>query len=187
MSDTFFQGDPFTEEFTFDTMAFTTEISRFENDEVNDKWVKDADEDYTPEFYAKRVPLNNGLYFGGMAPFMKYYNIFLKHPDFENFTIRTIDQGYLNYYYYKGIFASNGLKVRCTFPGDSIISARRGTSEPAPGGFVRISGTNVTPLCIHQYNRMCPMVEHVKASCPSEKYTMPYARLKEVSQNCTAI
>lgn len=170
--DIIFQSDPFVPEFNQYTMGFTTEGYYNNNDPTNNtKWIKVADPDYysNPHFYDDKIVVNGGFYFGSTNGLLLFYKVFLSLPIFKEFSIETIDQGYMNYLFHKGIFASNGLRPILSYPGDYIVSARGRKFDPEPhqdGLYVPLGETD-PPATIHQYNRLPFLIDAVKKSCPS--------------------
>lgn len=187
LADSFIQYDPFTDEITNTTFQTTTEIVTFETCPVNTKWVVDCDPEYDASFYAKKVPLNLGFIFGSIGGFMYYYDFIYRQKDWAEFDIHTIDQGYQNYYYYRGLFANHGLHLTATLPGDTLVSVRGGRvrMEPNSDGLWVLEGTNRPSAVYHQYNRICPLWKGVQEVCPpiGEK-EQSFALLKEISHPC---
>ena len=187
MADSFIQYDPFTTEISNTTFQTTTEIVTFETCSVNSQWVKDCDPNYDPDFYAKKVPLNLGFIYGSIGGFMLYYDFIYRQKDWAEFDIHTIDQGYQNYYYYRGLFAKHGLFLTASLPGDTLVSVRGGKSklEPNSDGLWVLEGTNRPSAVYHQYNRICPLWKGIQEICPpiGDK-EQSFALLKEISHEC---
>ena len=192
MADTFFQMDPFTTDFGYFTMGVTSELVTLNNDPVNNtKWIQIADPDYAsnPQFYDERVALNAGLIFGSVEGFMIFYSVFFNLPCFRSeFAPKTIDQGYVNYLYHKGLFKQAGLDLMVTHPGDYLVSVRGAKFHARPNrdGLFIMQGTDLAPAAIHQYSRICPVVKGLKKECSRLWYDKhAFAALKDVSQECS--
>ena len=187
LSDVFFQTDPFTEEFTNRTMQITTELVTLDKCPINREWVEKADPYYDPVFYQGRITLCFGLFYGSMNAMLSFYDTFFRKKAWANFRLKTIDQGYLNYYFYRGKFAKNGLHLTATLPNDLIISVRGGASNDVidnETGYVLMNNTVVIPAMIHHYNRICSFISNIKHVCPSENPDKEYAYAKPKETTC---
>jgi hypothetical protein len=191
LGDTFVQIDPFTTDFGYHTMSVTSELYTLNDDENNNtKWIRVADPDYDSHksFYDDRVALNAGMMFGSMDGFLTFYNVFLAMPMYKNYEPKTLDQGYLNYMYYRGLFQVAGLNLSVTHPGDYLISVRGGQFHPKPNsdGLYVMRGTPVIPGVVHQYNRICPLLRGLRRTCGRVWYDKtPFPELKDASQDCS--
>jgi hypothetical protein len=191
LADTFVQIDPFTTDFGYHTMSVTSELYTLNDDPNNNtRWIRIADPDYHSQksFYDDRVALNAGMMFGSMDGFLTFYNIFLAMPVYREFQPKTLDQGYLNYLYYRGVFQAAGLNLSVTHPGDYLISVRGGQFHPQPNsdGLYVMRGTQVIPGVIHQYNRICPLLRGLHWTCARVWYDKtPFPALKDTSQDCS--
>lgn len=170
--DTIFQSDPFIPGFNNKTMCFTTEGYYNNNDPTNNTlWIKVADPDYFKDihFYDDKIVINGGLFFGSTDGMLLFFKIFLSLKVFDDFTVKTVDQGYMNYLYHRGIFKENGLNLTLTFPNDYIISARghKFDSNPTAEGLQTILFLPNPPAIIHQYNRGPSVLKSIKKTCPS--------------------
>ena len=181
-SDTFFQYDPFTINFSQESLVFTTENSTFGNDENNDKWIKGVNTNNFGTFIGK-IPLCFGLYYGGIKQIINFYDLFLQIEDFRSFSVRTIDQGYLNYYYYTGYFRDNNISIDLSPPGSHISTNRRCHYDTKDNFPYKLLGSDKPFGVCHNYNRMCPLLEDLKVRCPSE-LKHAFAKGKEISQSC---
>ena len=170
--DTIFQSDPFIPGFNNYTMCFTTEGYFNNNDPTtNTKWIKVADPNYYKDvhFYDDKIVINGGLFFGSMDGMLLFFKLFLSLDVFDNFTVKTVDQGYMNYLYHRGIFMKNGLNLTLTFPGDYIVSARghKFNYKPNVDGLQLLLLSSNPPAVIHQFNRGPSVLKSVKRTCPS--------------------
>lgn len=170
--DTIFQSDPFIPGFNNNTMCFTTEGYFNNNDPTNNtKWIKVADPDYFKDihFYDDKIVINGGLFFGSTDGILLFFKLFLSLKVFDDFTVKTVDQGYMNYLYHRGIFMKNGLNLTLTFPGDYIISARghKFNLKPSADGLQMMLLSSNPPAVLHQYNRGPSVLESIKKTCPS--------------------
>jgi hypothetical protein len=106
---------------------------------------------------------------------------------YQSFTPATIDQGYLNFWYHKGVLQDGGLRLHVTHPGDYLVSVRGGKFEKELNdkGLFQMAGQPGIPAAIHQYNRICPLMAQLKKFCPKLGWDeIPYAPVKDVSQPC---
>jgi hypothetical protein len=87
---------------------------------------------------------------------------------FQTWDFGTIDQGYINYLYYRGVFQVSGLILGISHPGDYLLSVRGVdfVSEPGPDGLYRVKGTDHIPGAMHQFNRVCPLLKGIQNACP---------------------
>lgn len=170
--DTIFQSDPFIPGFNNQSMFFTTEGYYNNFDPTNNtKWIKVADPDYYKDvhFYDDKIVINGGLFFGSIDGMLLFFKLFLSLDVFNDFTVETVDQGYMNYLYHRGIFMKNGLNLTLTFPGDYIISARghKFSSNKSPDGLIMMLHSSNPPAVIHQFNRDTSVLNSIKKTCPS--------------------
>jgi hypothetical protein len=190
VADTVFQMDPFTVIFTGKIMAATSEFVTLNADETNNTaWIRIADPEYAKDasFYDDRVALNAGFLYGSMEGFMHFYEVFITIPAFDNFTFQTIDQGYLNFLYYRGHFQRAGLDLKVSHPGDQLLSVRGISFLPDQDklGKYRVKGFWMVPAAIHQYNRICPILKKISTLCPRLDFdTGGFPVLKQVTQPC---
>jgi hypothetical protein len=190
VTDTIFQQDPFTTDFGYYTVGITSEVTTLNADPLNNtKWIQLADPDYKkdPTFYESRVVLNSGLVFGSMEGILIYYSILFRQPFYQRFRPATVDQGYVNFMFYRKVFESGGLNLQVTYPGDYLVSARGVKFENRTNakGLFQVAGQSGIPGAIHQYNRICPLMIQMEEFCPALAWdTRPYAKVKDVSQPC---
>ena len=187
LSDVFFQTDPFTEEFTNRTLQATTELVTLDRCPLNREWVEKSDPYYDPVFYQGRISLCFGLLYGSTNAMLAFYDTFFRTRAWREFKIKTIDQGYLNYYFYRGKFAKRGLHLTATLPNDLIISARGGASKnvtDSETGYVLMDNSVVIPAMIHHYNRICSFISNIKHVCPSENPDKEFAYAKPKETTC---
>ncbi|EAY07380.1 hypothetical protein TVAG_204870 [Trichomonas vaginalis G3] len=185
--DSVFQEDPFSSAFTSTTMAATTEMLKFSQCEINTDWVSKADPNYAKDFYENRTPLCFGMVYGGINCILKFYDIMFRRPEWSKFQVKTIDQGYLSYYFYKGVFSSQGLILSGTKVGDKIISTRGGkvSKDNGPAGEFLMEGSDVVPAVIHHYNRHCKIWQEIQTLCPEIGHDdVAYAKQKEMKEKC---
>ncbi|EAY04576.1 hypothetical protein TVAG_233120 [Trichomonas vaginalis G3] len=185
--DVYFQEDPFTPDFNSSTFAATTEMVKFSTCPINTEWISVADPNYDPYFYADKTPLCFGMVYGCITCFLKFYDIIFKQKPWKNFQISTIDQGYLNYYFYKGIFSRNGLFVAGSKAGDKIISTRGGnvSSKVGPYGEMLMEGSDNVPAILHHYNRHCKLWQDIHRKCKLVgSDSKAYAKQKEMTEKC---
>jgi hypothetical protein len=176
--DVFFQTDPFTEDFTNQTLQTTTELVTLDKCPLNKEWISKADPLYDPVFYKGRICLCFGLLYGSMNAMLTLYDTLFRTKEWGKFEFQTVDQGYLNYFFYRGKFANRGLHLTATLPNDLIISARGGAPSnvnDSDTGFVMMDNTVVIPAMIHHYNRICPFINNIKNVCPSKNTNKEYA------------
>lgn len=188
--DIFYQEDPFTDDFNSTGAFASTEFNKFKDCPQNTKWVKSVDKNYAQDFYADKTALCFGLYYGSINCMLKFYDIIFKQPDWSIFKLKDIDQGYLNYYFYKGIFSSNGLHLRGTRLGDKIVTTRGGQASDhlGPNGEVLLKGSDVVPSVLHNYNRQCKFLQAIQEKCPAMAYDKrAYAVPKEMTEECPDI
>lgn len=168
--DTFFQGDPFTEEISKDTVTAGTEKGNMFNRWVYVRARKLAGWKWTKHRY--EASINSG-FFVGSAAHMKAIcelEIAVYGP---NFKVRSSDQVILNYLYYTGQFRYLGIEWNLSsspvshYP--SIAADVTGYDNPALGRIIhRKTGTR--PLLIHQYNRNWKYTRILHDYCPGSKY-----------------
>lgn len=171
IADTVFQIDPFTQEFGYYTLDFSTEGYLLNSDpENNTLWISIADPNYQKHkiIYDDKYPLNFGLFYGSIDAILHFYNIFLKCKIYTDFKVNTIDQGYLNFLFYNGFFEKHNINIHLTKPGDYLVSMRGYTTVPDSNypEMYTFKHKPTIPAILHQYNRQETLLNHVISSCP---------------------
>lgn len=165
--DTYFQLDPFREEFDNTTLHFTTENDNIATNNLNREWVQQVDPNFSREFYLSKKIINSGLMYGGVEPM---YNMLLKYANATRWKLvnRThfLEQALLNYMYYHNEFDSN---VIIDIEAVNMISATFWVfnEEPNEKGLMTLKNSNKIPTAIHQYDRICPIMTYLPKICPS--------------------
>jgi hypothetical protein len=116
-------------------MSVTSELYTLNNyPNNNTRWMRISDPNYHSQklFDNNRVTLNTEMTFSSMNRFLTFYNIFIIIPIYREFEPKTLDQGYLNYLYYRGVFQAAGLNLSVTHPGEYLISVHGGQFHPQP-------------------------------------------------------
>ena len=187
ISDVFFQADPFTTEFTNNTFQATTELIGLDKEDQNRDWIKSIQPNFDDMFWYGRIPLCFGLLYGSMETWITFYNILYEQDDWKHFEVKTIDQGYLNVYFYHNLFADNGLHITATMPDDLIVSARGTTGilgNDIETKYVLLKDSTKIPAMIHHYNRVCLFIDNIQEVCPSLNIDNSFAYAKPKETTC---
>lgn len=162
--DTYFQLDPFTNEFDEDHVIFSQENMTIDRNEANTNWLKSLDPDYSPEKYKGKRPICSGLFYGTVQNILTLYSMF---QDFERWTWigkKAQDQGPFNEMFYNKKFKDLVQPETKRL----IVSATGHVFKNLPNDkeFVMYSD-GVIPYVIHQYDRKKESYTFPRDHCPS--------------------
>lgn len=180
--DSYFQKDPFTDDFNQEKVIFSYENTTFRQNDVNNGWVKLLDANYSTEKYLTNYPLCSGLFYGTAKNLIKFYSIYVNLTHWMWVGTKAQDQGTLNAMFYNNKF---GDLVEIDF-NRKIVSA---TGHVFYGHKMLVSkfkelnelvryNDGIVPSVIHQYDRTMPGSEFIKHHCPilGVWQRSPYAR-----------
>ena len=184
--DTLFQIDPFIPEL-FDTkIVFSIERVQFGNHDLNMRWVKALDPNWTNAFWRKKYVINNGFEIGKPDLVLRLLYAINKPEYFlkKNST----DQATVNYVYYRGIFPD----LWIDFEGKYYISACYSLFylTPDDDGFMHeIKYSTTTHAVIHQFDRICSLAENLAHVCPAldDWHRNPSGRPDYYMQQCNSL
>ena len=186
--DTFFQMDPFRQEFTTKLIRPTVENDNLAENSPNNEWIEAIDDEFDHIFYLDKIVLCAGLIYGGTKPTIRFLDKFVDLEFWFSLGESNLDQPILNLdYYRRKIFDTDFVPdINST----NMISATKWLFNEFPnsddGLMHLISGKYGVPTAIHQYDRSCPMYRYAENVCPvlGEWQKFPYAKGKDVVQQC---
>ena len=181
--DTVFQRDPFRSDIPHDKIAMSIEKVQFGNHEWNTDWVKSVDSNYTEEFYRKKWIINSGFKLGPPDKMLKLYELaFLSGKIFGELPS---DQSLINYLYYRGIFPDLWIDKNATYYSSACYSIFELKGDE--NNYIHERKLPMlTPTLIHQFDRICPVIEHFAHVCPAIDKWHEFAtgRTEYVMQKC---
>ena len=161
--DSVFQKDPFIDEIPKDKIAVSIERVDFENHETNTQWVKALDNNFDFDWWRKKLIINSGFEMGYTELVLDLLHT-MNQPQYF-FAKDTLDQGILNYIYYKGIWTN----LSIDYEGKHYISAAYSQFEEISDfdGFIHeVNRPEHTLAVIHQFDRVCPVQRNLLKICP---------------------
>lgn len=184
--DTFFQYDPFNQEFP-EHFVYSTIENQDLTRSVNGKWIKETDPNFKSYvFYKGKYVLCLGFIYGGINSMNKLLNLFINLNVFKRVPRFSNDQSLFNYLYYQGDF-KDILKLDMN---GNMVSATLWTFKNTPNkdGLMVVDSlaTNAIPSAIHQYDRVCPLRRFIEDLCPAlgSWHSKPYAKYQIMFQRC---
>ena len=161
--DTIFQKDPFLNGLPRKKIASSIERVQFGNHETNMMWVQSLDHYFSPRWWRKKWVINSGFLIGPSELMLDLIHT-MNQPKYF-FAKQTLDQGILNFIYYKGIWK----KLWIDLKGEYFISAAYSVfalNGDAQGFMHEYSYSKYTLAVIHQYDRICPITKNLNKVCP---------------------
>ena len=184
--DTYFQMDPFQEQFGTKYAYATVEDDNLAYNHPNSDWLKRIDNNYWTILYINKKILCAGLIYGGMVPMLKFLDKFVDIEFWKTKTPHTLDQPLLNLMYYKHMLPKS---FKIDKNAKNMVSASSWFFKKKPNslGLMKIVMESNVPSAIHQYNRICQLNERVQEICPvlGPWHQYPYASLNKVKQTCS--
>jgi hypothetical protein len=175
--DTFFQLDPFTVDFTQDTLAVSTECIQYKRCPWNYAWMKSIDPDHI-DFYMELQVINSGLIFGSMKKLLQMLAVLVRLPDYVEFAMDKydggIDQAFVGMVVYREMAGINATVMGPDSGYASLFhcqfAAHNADDEP-----IRSKNGNAVFSIIHQYNRYHYLIKYTRRNCQLEGDTDGYA------------
>ena len=161
--DTVFQKDPFIDEIPKDKIAVSIERVDFENHVTNTVWVQSLDKNFSFDFWKKKLIINSGFEMAYTDVLLDVIRV-MNQPQYF-FAKDTLDQGILNYIYYKGLWTN----LSIDFEGKHYISAAYSKFQlqsDSEGFMHEINRSENTLAVIHQFDRVCPVAKNLLKICP---------------------
>jgi hypothetical protein len=181
--DTMFQKDPFSAKIPNDSVAVSIEKVRFLNHTTNTAWLYNLEpEEFNYEFWKYKFVLNNGFKIGPVDKMLALYKAAFG-VDFI-FRKNVNDQAALNYVYYNGLYKDIWVDFDALYYSSACYSVYELKGEK--NGMIREHEAKTFPYVIHQFDRICPAIEHFNAICPSagKWHESPKGRLDHIVQEC---
>jgi hypothetical protein len=190
ITDTIFQTDPFTREFTQKTLPLSTECTIYGRCVWNRDWIQRVDPGHVKQYLPKPV-VNSGLIVGSIVNVMRLLALIVSLPDYQDFdTLQQypwgIDQGFLGMLVYRGFFRDagiNGTLMNRSSPFASLFRCKFALHQSDNEPITR-NGTGVTLSIIHQYNRYPYLIGYTQRNCPNVtstgQYRAAYAEPKQI-------
>lgn len=184
--DTYFQLDPFRQQFASDKVTLSYENDTLAYNVPNADWMKQIDPNWTLEFYEDKFVLCAGLFYGGIAPMIRFLNRYVDIMFWEQYCNKSNDQAILNFMFYHGFFDFK--EVVIDLRGENIVSATKWKFHDSPDyrNYMVLAQSNIIPAIIHQYDRSCPLIRFMNNFCKKidDWQVTPYGRNSLIIQNC---
>lgn len=162
--DTVFQKDPFRSDIPHDKIAMSVEKVQFGNHDWNMNWVNQVDRNFSYNFYRKKWVINSGFKLGPPDKMLKLYEAaFLSGRIYGQ---QPSDQSLINYLYYRGIFNDLWVDYKAEHYSSACYSIFELKGDKNNYIHERKFPMN-TPTMIHQFDRICPVIEHFARVCPA--------------------
>lgn len=183
MFDTVFQGDPFTTDFTSDTIFWIKEITSFHfiyNERTyNDYPIynhKSRDE------YNKQSVINGGTTMGGVRILIRYLEFYLDSVDYYGVS-KVRDQDYLNRFINTGALDHCEFNYKLLNISTRYVSACRTNTINFDFGNYKPKESDVYPLLVHQFDDIPNLRKSVALKCSAEGWDIPQYIRRENGQN----
>ena len=180
--DTIFQHDPFIDALPQDKISVSIERMTFIHHPWNMDWVRNADPNWSMDFWQNKYVINGGFQIGKPELIVSLFKA-MNQPKY--FFGHTKDQGPLNTLYYRNLWTDMWIDFR----GEHFVSACRSIFQDNPdkNGFMHESyNPNNEIAVIHQFDRVCPIAENLVKICPvmGSWHRFPSGRLDHFRQKC---
>ena len=156
--DTFFQKDPFWSGFERDKVVFSKEGKTFEKNEPNREWMSKLTKWGDNRHYMKEIIICSGVFRGVPEQIIEFYHDFIDLEFWKKSFNKARDQGLLNYMYYNNKLKNVAIDNDLTF-----VSATGFKFDNAPYNMISLNET--VPRMIHQFDRICIILEKVEDNC----------------------
>lgn len=172
--DSIFQKDP--------EIVVSIERVRIKYHDWFQQRLKSMDPQYSIEFYGPKYVINGGFFIGGSKTMLSLFSI-VTDPKYI-LKPNSCDQAILNMLHYRSIFPN----IKVDLKGKNYLSACYSVFEEKPDqeGFMHEIGYPHQPSVIHQYDRICHLVQHISRVCPSlgDAHQYPHGRPNYIMQQC---
>lgn len=180
--DSIFQKDPFLKTLNRNEIAVSIERVRIKYHDWFQQRLRSMDPQYSIEFYGSKFIINSGFFIGGSKTMLSLFSN-ITDPQYM-LKYDSNDQAILNMLYYRNIFPN--LKV--DLEGENYLSACYSVFEENPDqdGFMHEIGYPHKLSVIHQYDRICHLVQQISRVCPSlgQDHHYPSGRPNYIMQKC---
>ncbi|OHT11397.1 hypothetical protein TRFO_19122 [Tritrichomonas foetus] len=177
LTDTYFYGDPFTNDISSDDFILTAEGYTFSFSRFNFDWVQNVARHYgnnAGPFLNNQI-INNGLLIGGIYPILSFYDQIFELDIFKpNFDPTFNDQGIVNYLYYFKNFSNNNknhsnINITVIQPGKGAYQSMTGLENffHVNQETFEVTIQSQSLKILHQFDRYCPLLQNIRNLCPS--------------------
>ena len=191
--DTIFQNDPFSIYFDRSSIGLTHECFFIESSTTQLNWMKmhDSNWNFQDLEYRKIIKskiINGGIIYATPQMLRVFLRYTITFPLWNNISTEIMnDQGLININYYKNVYQKNHLNIK--LDPKRYISSVRGCMfkrEKQENEIWTLNRLNISPALIHQYNRICPILEWIKKVCSvlSSDHISPYPKENDITQTC---
>lgn len=184
MYDTFFQGDPFSSFLADDKVTVSIErVHIFHHEWFSERLRQHDNCSDFDKIYSPRYLLNIGIVIGKSHMIHMFYNHMFNN-DFWKHRFCD-DQPILNILHKRNIV--NFIDV--DYKGLLYISSHYSIfqTKPDSDGFFHEVNLSWYPAVIHQYDRICPVMTHVREICPRLGIWDAHVRQGSIQQNCQTL
>jgi len=171
--DVVFQEDPFNSNIGLKEMIITRETPPFSRSYNNQQRVLPLFNSTQYMNVLFKPVLNAGLVYSDPHSLIRYWEMYFSmfNPNDLN-SLKTCDQGYMNYLYYSGRMEMAGIRVRVFYRKhgfDTLSSAGLNPNDLKIGTAV-FKSTNTRLIIIHQFDRMRLCIDDLIQKCPQGNY-----------------
>jgi hypothetical protein len=172
--DCVFQRDPFQENLPLDKLQIASERKFFKFDGTNKAWYDSlpySDKKYDPDF----IYLNSGHLYGESSLVAKFYDVFLTHFPYRNFSqVTSNDQPYFNYIYLAGHLKMNGIEVEIDRKNGifSVVQFDVIFFGEEKFGSITDNSHTIYAAVVHKYDLYEPLVNEISLICPQNDYSV---------------
>ncbi|KAH0786165.1 hypothetical protein GPJ56_009842 [Histomonas meleagridis] len=168
--DVIFQSDPFLDIIPNDKLYFTFEPTDLYHSRWTGSWITTC---YGIQFFNQyaRSPVScSGVTAGGAKTFLKYIDLLINTPVWNQCFGHSYDQAHHNYLLYTGEFEKNGIEILsmdCNSPYLTMHFCCKKAKCNWTTGVIYGNNSQKAPVLIHQYNRWKELINRNSVMCPA--------------------